>query len=85
MIRKKSSVFVSCSVLTLKHHLKILERVVVHIVRSQVLTAASMKTIVFWVVASCSLVEVYWRKNTEEPRSLFTLFMKPNKDAQKIL
>jgi hypothetical protein len=30
-------------------------------VRFQVLTAASMKTAVFWVVAPCSLVEVYRR------------------------
>jgi hypothetical protein len=29
-------------------------------VRFQVLTAASMKMTVFWVVAPCSLVEVYW-------------------------
>jgi hypothetical protein len=29
-------------------------------VRFQVLTAASMKMTVFWVVASCSLVDVYW-------------------------
>jgi hypothetical protein len=31
------------------------------IVRFQVLTAASMKMAVFWVVAPCSLVEVYRR------------------------
>jgi hypothetical protein len=30
-------------------------------VRFQVLTAASMKMTVFWVVAPCSLVEVYRR------------------------
>jgi hypothetical protein len=30
-------------------------------VRSQVLTAASMKMAVLWVVAPCSLVEVYRR------------------------
>jgi hypothetical protein len=30
-------------------------------VRVQVLTAASMKIAVFWVLASCSLVEVYRR------------------------
>jgi hypothetical protein len=29
------------------------------LVRSEVLTAASMKMTVFWVVAPCSLVEVY--------------------------
>jgi hypothetical protein len=33
----------------------------VNLVRFQVLTAASMKMAVFWVVAPCSLVEVYWR------------------------
>jgi hypothetical protein len=32
-----------------------------HQVRFEVLTAASMKMAVFCVVASCSLVEVYWR------------------------
>jgi hypothetical protein len=32
-----------------------------YIVRFQVLKAASMKMALFWVVAPCSLVEVYWR------------------------
>jgi hypothetical protein len=32
-----------------------------HYVRFQVLTAASMKMVVFWVVAPCSLVNLYRR------------------------
>jgi hypothetical protein len=36
-------------------------RTVEHQVRFQVLTAVSMKMNVFWVVAPCSLVEVYRR------------------------
>jgi hypothetical protein len=35
--------------------------ILVGLVRFQVLTAASMKMAVFWVVAPCSLVEVYRR------------------------
>jgi hypothetical protein len=38
----------------------ILQNEVIH-VRFQVLTAARMKMAVFWVVAPCSLVEVYRR------------------------
>jgi hypothetical protein len=32
-----------------------------YLVRFQVLTAASMKMAVFWIVAACSLVQVYRR------------------------
>jgi hypothetical protein len=30
-------------------------------VRFEVLKAESMKKVVFWVVGTCSLVQVYWR------------------------